>query len=259
MNTEKTVAQHQADEELFEKIRGEITRFDAKVQALEVEAEAVEEQLGGILADRLLGKRISSQTLSELETQKRENAVELGQSRSVLRELSDRLATMEDEKNARYAAIHMDAAAALAAKAIASQNALYEVIFQLADAYEVYATDARLLKAELVELKRWHNGPRNFELPRSPMYEIPAGYEVEQNWTGPRITLREHFENWLDMPRREAIEAERQQRARDASFKEMQEREERYQAAQGAPKWAIGDAWLAEFAQPVIGVGPRRG
>ena len=248
-NTELSAAiEGNADQE---EMNRHIAALERKLNDLTLEGQAVQEQLADIWADRQLGKKVSMDTLADLEEQAREVSVETPLVRMQLIKITERRDAIKASENERLATIHLAEVGKLTVETLKTQSVVVKALEALIDAYEPHFENVKRLQDEYGEVRKYDQvTPFNAEGLRCDLFVIPKEYMQHGKLANYDGSVRHQFGRWMDEPRRRQAERERQHAEHVRMSEEAKELEERFKRFQEAPSWGRGDADIALFDKP---------
>ncbi len=219
-----TVEARKADVESIEVVRGHLTTLQSRHKELESEQRSINDQIGEILAARLMGVKVATDTLQGLEIRKQENAEALEEARLAIDGLEARKAILASEQSANIAAIRREELAPLSADVLALQRDVTEKIMELGDLYDAFFAKREEFRRVEGEFNRCDTGHgHGLERAQEPMFIIPESYMRHGHHYGP--SLRQQVETWRAEPARRSAEFLARVQESAAAIEEQRKRE----------------------------------
>lgn len=201
----RTVKEYRADQSTADGIQTLLADMRPKLKALELEREAVDEQIGDILARKLMGERVSVDTLQGLESQKTANTEEYERVRLSVDGLEARLQAFKDQENARQAAIWREKLVDLGADVRATEQVLFDKLIELGDTYDaMFAARKAFAEADREHSRYSPNKGHGIQGPRNPLFVIPQQYMLRGPVWPHTDTLADQVRRWIAEPEKRA-------------------------------------------------------
>lgn len=230
-----------------DQLKAQYTEQHRALVAAQTERDGVDERIGDLLAEKLMGSRVPVEELEALYDQKQAVEADIERLTLTVDGLQARIALLEATEHERLAAVCKRELEALSKEAETLEGRMVKAVIALAGVYEaMHANQRRFSQAAFAYHRHAPNKGHGVRPPRRP-FVIPPHYMTRPNAAGESLT--QDVAEWQAEPERRAAfrarevarDAEKQDRIRQEET-ERRERARREREALRAQGLIVRDA-----------------